>query len=919
LEISVNKLMVGHMDITAITEEIISKPNSLSNDQREAVITNARYVRVIAGAGAGKTETLTRRIVYLLVVEEVEPSSIVAFTFTEKAAQSMKSRVYQRVLQLGREDLAKRLGEMYIGTIHGFCLRILEDHFGYGNYGIFDENQEMAFLMRVGWSLGLNSSGGFYSSNCEVFLNNVNMVYSENLDREILRKKAPSFFEQLTKYEAILDENKRLTFGRMVHKCVLSLQENPEKLDYIKYLIVDEFQDIDPSQYLLIKIIGSFASVFVVGDPRQSIYQWRGSNERFFHDFLSDFGGGHCVEIKENRRSTKKIVAVSNEFADSFEDVDYEHMHPTREGDGEIVKVGFQSDHDEAVWVADHIERLVKERGCKFSDFGILMRSVNTSGEPFIQIFKERRIPYLVGGKVGLFKRDEAQAVGRLLAWLSDDGFWIENPYDWKKKTTGDSLLTSGLEHWRAAVDFSLPDDIVEQLEDWKEGVLSNKFRDFKNAYYALLIILGYQNFELDKPYHLACIANLGRFSALLRDYETAIRLDKGKLRWRSECKNICWYMNTYASRAYEEQTVEDIRQDNVVQLMTVHQAKGLEWPIVFLPALVKRRFPSSRAGRSRDWLVPRDLFDVSRYEGGIEEEKRLFYVAVTRARDKLVLSYFQKYKRAGSQSDFLLMLDENPLIDVVDESYVLDYVPVEKIEEEEIQTFSTTELIEYMKCPHHYRLNKLWSYIQDFSPLIGYGDALHFCLRHAAELIQKESYDPIGAVATAVEEVFFLPFASVDLMDKTRKEARRALVDFARKHEQDMGNIVAVETRLEFPLQNATLVGKVDVIMKDKDSFEIRDYKTSDKVITKEDSAFQLRLYSLGLSGAGWKIDSGSIAYLKDAKIKPVSVDIEAVNKSRSIAEDAIAKIKSGCFNPSSSGFCGDCEYNSICKWRKS
>ena len=904
-------------NIESLVYEIISKPKELSDDQKEAVLSKNKYIRVIAGAGAGKTETLTRRIVHLLLIDEVEPSSIVAFTFTERAAQSMKSRVYQRILQLDRDDIAKRLGEMYIGTIHGFCLQILKDHFGYGNYGIFDENQEMAFLMRIGWGLGLNV-GGFYSQNCEVFLNNVNMVYSETLARSILKKGAPVFYEQLTKYEDILDSNKRLTFSRMVYECVLKLQENPDKLDYIRYLIVDEFQDVDHTQFLLIKLIGSMASVFVVGDPRQSIYQWRGSNERFFHDFLNEFGDSHPVEIRENRRSTRRIVHVSNEFADCFTDIDYEHLDPIRTDEGEVVKLGFQSDDDEAIWIADQIERLIHENDCKFSDFGILLRSINTSGEPFIQVFKDRKIPYIVGGKVGLFKRDEAQAVGRLLSWLSDDGFWIENPYNWSEKTTGDSLLMTGLERWRKAVDFPLPDDIVDELENWKAMVLFDAFPDFKSVCYALLNCLGYHNFDLENASHLACMANLGRFSALVGDYEVALRLDKGKCNWKSESNNVCWFMNTYACKAYEEQAVEDIRQVNAVQLMTVHQAKGLEWPIVFLPALVKRRFPSSMTGRPREWLVPRDLFDVDRYEGGIEEEKRLFYVAITRARDKLVLSYFKKYKKAESQSKFLSTLDET-LVDKADpEEYQLEYEPMERIEEEEIQTYSITEIIDYMRCPHHYRLNKLWGYIQAFSPLIGYGDALHFCLRHASELIQNERYDPISAVATAVDEEFFLPFANKNLTEKTRKEARRALVNFARKHETDMNNIVEVESRLEFPLQNATLVGKVDVIMKDGNSFEIRDYKTSDRVITEADSKLQLRLYSLGLRETGWKIDLGSIAYLKDASIKEVSVDPEVVNKSRSIADDTIGKISSGCFNPKPSEFCSDCEYNSICRWRK-
>jgi len=668
----------------------------------------------------------------------------------------------------------------------------------------------------------------------------------------------------------------------------------------------------------LIKTIGKHAKVFVVGDPRQSIYQWRGSNERFFLDFDSYFDDVTPVEISENRRSTKNIVNISNFFSDHFDDVDYENMDSIRQEDGDVKKSSFESDYEEAVWIADQIENLVEEKGCDYSDFGILLRSVNTAGDPFIEIFRDRNIPYIVGGKVGLFKRPEAQAVGKILCWLWDDGFWVKNPYNWNDQIKGDELLISGLDNWNEAVDFPLPDNIIEQLEDWKMSVLSGKFNDFKRVFYELLVLLGYHNFELDNKVHLTCMANLGRFSALVRDYEIAIRLDKGTCYWSTECKNLCWFINSYASKSYEEQTVEDIRQVNAVQLMTVHQAKGLEWPVVFLPSLVKQRFPSSMAGRKRNWLFPRNLFDVSRYEGGLEEEKRLFYVALTRAKDKLVLSSFKKYKKAESQSEFLSTLDKFPIDNVDPYEYSIDYEPSETVHEDEIQTYSTTEIITYMRCPHHYRLNKLWEYIQDFSPLIGYGEALHFCLRQAAELIQDDGFDPVSAVATAVDENYFLPFASQDLTESTKRKARKSLIDFANKHTDDMEKIVEVESRLEFPIQDATLSGKVDVIMLDEDTYEIRDYKTSDEVVTEEDSELQLRLYSLGLRQTGWNIDSGSVAYLRDAKVEDVDVDPQTVNKSKSIAEEVISNISEDRFDPQPSDFCQDCEYNNICKWRK-
>lgn len=137
-----------------LSERILNEPKPLSRQQRLAVLCNHSHIRIIAGAGAGKTETLTRRIVYLLLSKNVDPSAVVAFTFTDNAAESMKSRVYERVKHLGGNDICARLGEMFVGTIHAYCNRLLQDHFGYGDWGALDENQEMAYIMQVGWDLG---------------------------------------------------------------------------------------------------------------------------------------------------------------------------------------------------------------------------------------------------------------------------------------------------------------------------------------------------------------------------------------------------------------------------------------------------------------------------------------------------------------------------------------------------------------------------------------------------------------------------------------------------------------------------------------------------------------------------------------------------------------------------------------------
>ena len=215
--------------------------NRFLKNQKNAVLSDSRYIRVVAGAGAGKTKTLTRRIVKLLLVDGVHPSDIIAFTFTEKAAQSMKSRVYERVKQLGGEEQCAHIGETFIGTIYAYCLRILQDYVGCGAFGSIDENQEMAFLLRFGWDLHL-TGGRNYPENCELFKQTLSVVYSEMIPDAVLDKKAHDFFQSYKKYEEHLTHHKRLTFNRMIALAVTHLKEKPDVLTNVKYLIVDEYQ-----------------------------------------------------------------------------------------------------------------------------------------------------------------------------------------------------------------------------------------------------------------------------------------------------------------------------------------------------------------------------------------------------------------------------------------------------------------------------------------------------------------------------------------------------------------------------------------------------------------------------------------------------------------------------------------------------
>ncbi|WXG44260.1 MAG: ATP-dependent DNA helicase [Promethearchaeati archaeon SRVP18_Atabeyarchaeia-1] len=913
-------------DFSNVTSSILNLPPVLSEDQGEAALSKSRYTRVIAGAGAGKTETLARRIACLLLVEGVEPRRVVAFTFTEKAARSMKSRIYHTVEKLAGSGATANLGEMYIGTIHGYAKRILEDHFGYGNYGVLDEGKEVAFLMRHGWNIHSHLYAGNYAESCRIFLRTVNMVWDEMLDEGQVEQRAPPFFRRMKRYEDLLKVHRQLTFGRMIHEAVLNLRSNPDKLGHVRHVIIDEYQDINRAQWELINLVGQNSSVFIVGDPRQSIYQWRGSDEEFFEKFAKDFPKVKTVTLTENRRSAKRIVRNANCFADSFEKRAYEHMEPTRKDDGFIGLASLETPDDEAKWIADQIEDLIKKKSLKFSDIGVLTRSVSTSAGPLIHELKKRKVPYIVGGKVGLFKRDEARALGMIFSWFWEDGFWTDDPYRRDESISGNALLSAALKCWDSAHQHGHPTSAEIKLRRIKGDLNSEKsfYRNFTKIYYDILNALGYEKLDYANTNDATVMANLGRFNVLLTDYEFANRIGGRRPEWAHDLKGLFWFINSYALLAYEEQPSDDIRGVDAVQIMTIHQAKGLEWPIVFLFANVTRRFPPSRMGRPQEWCdVPREMFDAKRYEGGLEDERRLFYVAVTRSKDALVISHFRRISNNISRSMLIDSLDKDALTELSDKQRLPELAIHANSQPDEIQTFTAEEVITFSICPHMYLLRDIWGYQPELRQAIGFGNGLHYCLRRAGELIKNEGYSPIEAAEKAVKEDFHMPFVGGEVLENFRKSAGKMLRRFAEKYGDDLKRIEEVEYRIEYPIKSptnaATIMGKVDVILRDGGSMEVRDYKTSAKVRTSEEISTQVTLYAAGLKSVGRPVTSGSVAYLKEGDVKTVDVSDPALSNAKGEAGRTIESIMKRQFAPAPGKNCSRCDQAPICRWRSS
>jgi DNA helicase-2/ATP-dependent DNA helicase PcrA len=706
----------------------------------------------------------------------------------------------------------------------------------------------------------------------------------------------------------MLGAHRYLTLGGLTARAHALVIRRPESVASFEHLLVDEYQDINRCQESLIGLLGRSAAVFAVGDTRQSIYQWRGSDDSYFDEFARRFEGARTFPLSENRRSTRSVVAASNSFADTFGAKRYKHLVPTRSGAGHAFMAEFETPEDEADWVARQVERLAERGACRPGDCAVLLRSVSTSARPFIDALRSRGIDYVVGGKVGLFQRDETQAVGRLLSWLSDEGFWAVDPWVQSERISGEALLASGIDAWKRGTGLEAAE---ADLLSWKQAVRAGAFGGLAEVYHTLLEALGFRRLDLSGCDNVAQAANLGAVSTVLADFETPVRLGGTRPRWDSHLKNLCWYLNTYATGAYEEMPSEKHVAPDAVAVMTVHQAKGLEWPVVFVCAMTSSRFPSRNTGRRQDWHVPRELFDVERYEGSVEDERRLFYVALTRSREMLVVSRFRRINGPRGESAFLR--DVAPALAPLEAGEDLPAFEIGTRHPDEVRTFMASEILTYLRCPHLYRMKEVWEYRPGLASQLGYGTSLHLCLRRASELV-KEGLAVPEAIQVAVGQCFHLPFARPAELEAARAKAGEVLLRFAREHAEEMGQIEEVEARLEFPVKRATIVGRVDVILGGNGSREVRDYKTSDEVATLDNVSFQVRLYASGLTLAGRPVDRASVAYLNDARLEEIELTDGRLREAVAGAERCVEGILEGRFDPAPGEHCARCDYLKLC-----
>ncbi len=909
----------------------INEIPQLEGDALAAVNHDGGHVQIIAGAGSGKTETVSQRVARL-VADGVDPAHIVAFTFTKKAAKELKERIRERVLARAGEAVADKLGSMYVGTIHGFCFQLLSTHIGtYESYTVMDENKFTAFMLRYQNRIDFKQfdASGRLFAGMERFRESLDVVENELLSLDVLPDDFRHAVEAL--YD-LLDRHRLLTFGLQVQRAVEALRDEEIRnrvVPNIRHLIVDEYQDVNPAQEELIQLLAKptgGADLVVVGDDDQAIYQWRGSSVENITTFASRYQSVTTFELLRNRRSRPDIVSVADGFAKSITGRLEKTITPDRSAFGPSMHIDMSHEFevDEAAAIVDSIQNL-RANGFAYRDMAILVRG-RVAYPAILDALESAAIPVNPGDRKTLFEQPDAEFFGRIFAWLAG--------HEWRIGRFNPVFETVEVDDLTAIAMTLYDVDLagvkrLERLFAKFKGLVGKDSRQVSLVFMAYSVIaeLGLSDWDVSNVYLASRLGTIAKFINFLADYEGAnmqSRMsdlndgtqtgvgDQGE--WYF--KNLAILMSNYALGEYRDFGGEDDLDLDAVDLMTVHAAKGLEWPVVFLPSLTKNRFPSSRFGRVKPWLISRELFDPIRYEGTDLDERRLFYVAVTRARDWVSLSAHQKVtKQRQAPSPYLVEVDQlhKGLRDVPAPEKDSNPKSAELL-------VSYSEVASYIACGLSFWLRSRIGFPPEIVAEIGYGNAVH----HLMRVISEESTRTgkvlsMNDVDRLMATDFFLPYANKAAADQMRERAKRIVRTYIDHYPDELTRLWEAERPFELALDGALISGRADVVLDRHegvpDNLALVDYKTS---VGDQDFSLQLQVYAEAGIREGLEVRGAYVHDLRgDARI---DVDISERARSSAIAvvQDAVDGIRARKFDASPSNEkCKYCDVRALCRSR--
>lgn len=985
----------------------------LNDSQKEAVTHVNGPLLIVAGAGTGKTTVLTRRYVHLLRSQNITPDHVLALTFTEKAAGEMEDRVLQ-LLSTGTYDF-------WISTFHGFCQRILEAHaleIGLPNaFRLLTPTDAWLLLKRRLVELPLDHYRplGNPTKFLRALLQHISRAKDEGVTPEMYqefaknvvlegdeeaaqaeKKRLQELADLYVAYRRILYEEGCLDFGDLILETLRLLRERPHVLEeyrnQFRFIMVDEFQDTNWAQYELLKLLtGTRRNLTVVGDDDQAIYKFRGASLANILQFRDDFPETKTVALTSNYRSQREILDVAYRFIKQnnpdrleirLQDTGLTKELISMKGEGGIVDARwYRSIEDEAEAVAERIQSLKKnDPKTLWSDVAVLVRS-NDGAEPFIRTFERLRIPFQFMAMRGLYTKTPVLDVIAILSLI--DGYH-ESPMMWRAlnltcyafptKDIAELLHLSqrrqGLPLWSA---------LKQETQKASGTVLSEEGLRIGRLFVSQMEELAEISRKVP-PLHLIqrCLEKTGYLASVLRLPE---REKREALQW----------LNAFADRIrrYESLThdpslrgfLEELRLEidsgeegsldhdpdagpDMVKILTVHAAKGLEFKHVFVVSLVDQRFPTRVRGEAiplPDGLVQERMAEGNQH---IQEERRLFYVALTRAKETLMLTGAAQY--GGSrQKKPSVFFEEAGLeipgiaIDLIDEAKRLSVAHDKDgwvIEEPQRmlyplkRRFSFTQLAAFRKCPmqykfeHIYRIPKFGTYQKSF------GQSIHLAMQRILELHlmrnqptkpkQTDLFSPLPIVSPgeALEQGFRVTqeearqifedawidewYESRSRHDEYKQKGRVAIMHFWQACRANVPDVLEVEKDFTLILGQHSIKGKIDRIDRlDDGSVMVLDYKTgSTKEKLEAEDKEQLHLYQVALEERGIKVGRMAYIYVLDWQMREVEPLVGAkreafLEKLTGVMDSILLSDFKATPEPN---VCRFCDFRHICEFRK-
>jgi len=961
--------------------------SELTDQQREAVEFGQGPLLIVAGAGTGKTMVLTRRIAYLILNKLADPDQILALTFTDKAAAEMEERV-DMLLPYG-------LSNVHISTFHSFGDSILKQ---YGleiginpDYQVLSKPEQAIFFREHLFEFPLNLLRPLGNPTASIvhILNVISRAKDEDVspDRYIefaenLLKKAESADEnrdQLTdrarkqleiagtykKYQELLIKEGKVDFGDQVFLALSLLRENPSALNHLKerfkYILVDEFQDTNFTQYQLVKIIGGEnPNITVVGDDDQSIYKFRGAAISNILGFKNDYPSAHQVVLNKNFRSTQQILdsaykLIKNNNPDRLEVKNQINKQlDSAIGPGkEIEHIHCDTGTTEADQVASIIFDLVDSGQYNFKDIAILVRK-NNQADSFTRSLNIKKIPWLFSGNRGLYGRNEVRILISFLNVICDPDntqhlYNLATSEIYEISSMGEVLKLTSRAHKEDRSLYSVFKDMLSDEE--QSGFSSETIVTVRKivddiAYYQELSrdnITGFVLYQfitksgyLKKLTSLESVENSRKIQNIARFFEVIWAF--AQIAKHDRVVFFIEHLNQLIEAGDDPPVAEADMDEDAVNILTVHKAKGLEWPVVFMIGLNHGVFPSINRGNPLE--LPEELIQEYIPEGDVhlQEERRLFYVAMTRAKEMLYFTSAEDYggKRKKKISQFVLEALDIPEVDTSAiktsalekiERFGSDSIEssgrTEPIPDDSILNLSYYQIDDYNTCPLKYKYAHILR-LPFFHHTIVYGKAIHsaieFYYRNKKMNVPVRVEDLFSAYEKAWRNIGFL---SREHEERRFEAGKRTIQRFFKEQEQKAEKIsdILVEEPFTFTLSRNRISGRWDFIEQSDGYTVIADFKTSEvfqqeKADKKAKASVQLIIYAMAYNARyGRMPDRLELRFVESGLTGTASVTDKMIEKVKEQILHASEGIRKRDYT-ADPGYrkCEFCGYRSIC-----